>query len=209
MSPKQFSEILFQIFSEEGYKVNGFTFQSESPMVANTYSNEHETSIKFGSNYPRVSIKRLITLYAYVEEIVLGKNGGSIKLKNFPDINFSYEKSLLSFFEANFKAHDDLYNEIEVIYSDDPTKKKIAYQCLQYGNEWATIVSQSGGFCGINGQSKKELKSQCLQFVIDNVRKDFEQEKKYGSVILTYLLVFIVIPAVAKFIITRLLEKYF
>ena len=208
MSPKEISEVLFKIFSDEGYKVNGFTIQSKSPLVANTYSDENKTSIKFGNNHPRVSIKRLITLYAYIEEIVLGKTGGSIKLRNFPDINFSYEKSLLSFFEQNFHSHEDLYNEIEAAYSD-PTKKKIAHKCLQYGTEWATIVSQSGGFCGLDGQSKQELKSQCLKFVIDNVRKDFEKEKKYGSVILTYLLVFIIIPAVAKFIITRLLEKYF
>lgn len=206
MSPKEISEVLFNIFSDDGYKVNGFTLQSKSPLVANTYSDENETSIKFGNNYPRVSIKRLITLYAYIEEIVLGKTGGSIKLRNFPDINFSYENSLLSFFEENFQSHDDLYKEIDNKYSD-PQKRKIAHKCLQYGTEWATIVSNSGGFCDLDATSRRSMRSDCINFVVENVKHDVEQE--YGSVIITYLLVFIVIPAIARFIITRLLEKYF
>jgi hypothetical protein len=150
----------------------------------------------------------LITLYAYIEEISLGKSGGLIKLKNFPNINFSYEKSTISFFNENYQFQNDLFNEIETKYSD-PIKKKIAHKCLQYGTEWATIVSQSGGFCELNYESKRNLKSQCLNFVIENVKRDFENEKEHGSVILTYLLVFIIIPAVARFIIVRLLEKYF
>lgn len=206
MSPKEISEVLFQIFSDEGYKVNGFIISSESPLVANIFGDEAQTSIKFGNNRPKASIKKFITLYAYVEEIVLGKTGGSIKLRNFPDINFSYENSLLSFFEENFQSHDDLYKEIENKYSD-PQKRKIAHKCLQYGTQWATIVSNSGGFCDLDATSRRSMRSDCINFVIENVKHDVEQE--YGSVILTYLLVFIVIPAIARFIITRLLEKYF
>ena len=86
MSPKEISEVLFQIFDGDGYKVNGFTIQSQSPLIANIFGDQNQTSIKFGQNKPRASIKKLITLYAYVEEIVFRKEGGSIKLKNFPDI---------------------------------------------------------------------------------------------------------------------------
>ena len=206
MSPKEISEVLFKIFSDEGYKVNGFTISSESPLVANIFGDESQTSIKFGNNRPKASIKKFITLYAYVEEMVFGKEGGSIKLKNFPDISFSYEKSLLSFLEQQFSCDEDLIAEIDAKYTD-ATKNKIAHRCLQYGTEWATIVSSCDGFTGASASRKKQLRSQCIDFVVDNVRHDVEQE--YGSVILTYLLVFIIIPAVARFIITKLLEKYF
>lgn len=206
MSPKEVSQILFQIFSNEGYKVNGFTIKSESPLVANVSSDDNQTEIKFSSNLPRAEIKKLITLYVYVEGIVFKKDGGSIKLKNFPDINFSYENSLLSFLEQQFSYNDDIVAEIDKKYTDS-TKNKIAHKCLQYGTEWATIVSSENGFADLDETAKRSLKSQCLDFVVDNVKHDVEQE--YGSVILTYLLVFIVIPAIARFIITRLLEKYF
>lgn len=211
MSPKEISEVLFSIFSDDGYQVGNFNIQSQSPTVANVFSDEQHTSIKFGQNRPKASIKRFITLYAYIEEIVFRKEGGSVKLKNFPDINFSYEKSLISFFEQQFgsdelKDNASLAQEIDRKYTDSK-KNKIAHQCLQYGTEWATIVSSSGGFAGINNSSKKELRSKCIDFVVENVRHDVEQE--YGSVILTYLLVFIIIPAVARFVITKLLEKYF
>lgn len=207
MSPKEISKILLSIFSEEGYSVQGFKIKSKSPLIANIYSENNETSIKFGQNLPKAEITRLITLYVYIEEILFKQDGGVVRLKNFPDISFGYEQSLLSvLFSNNFACDEDLQSLIEETYGDD-TKKKIAHKCLHYGTEWTTIVSQSGGFAGASSSDKKELKSQCINFVIENVRHDIEKE--YGSVILTYLLVFILIPAIARFIITRLLEKYF
>lgn len=207
MSPKQISEALFSIFSDEGYQVNGITIKSKSPLIGNIYSNDQQTSIKFGNNLPKAEIKRLITLYAYIEEIIFRKDGGVVRLKNFPDISFGYEQSLISvLFSEKFSCSREMHELIEETYTDEK-KKKIAEKCLHYGTEWATIVSQSGGFAGASSGDKKALKSQCINFVVENVRHDVEQE--YGSVILTYLLVFIVIPAIARFIITRLLEKYF
>lgn len=207
MSPQKISEILFKFFSEEGYSVNGFKIKSKSPMIANCFYEQDQVSIRFSENKPRAEIKRLITFYAYIEELVFRNDGGTVRLKNFPDINFGYEQSLLSiFFDNNYGSNIFLMNDIEENYSD-PKHKKIAERCLQYGTEWATIVSQSGGFCGIGPAQKKELRRQCYNFVVENVKKDVEKE--YGSVILTYLLVFIVIPAIARFIITKLLEKYF
>ena len=208
MSPKEISKILLAIFSDEGYSVQGFKIKSKSPLIPNVYSENNETSIKFGANLPRAEITRLITLYVYIEEILFKQDGGVVRLKNFPDISFGYEQSLLSLlFSHNFSCDEELNSLIEKTYSDE-TKKKIAKKCLHYGTEWATIVSQSGGFASASSSSdRRDLRSQCINFVVENVRHDVEQE--YGSVILTYLLVFIVIPAIARFIITRLLEKYF
>lgn len=209
MSPKEISEVLFKIFSDEGFSVNGFKIKSESPLIANVYNEGETTTISFGTNYPRAEVTRLITLYAYIEQLVFRKEGGTVRLKNFPDISFGYDKSsILNFLDhLTYAGECEVEKEIEEKYSDD-TRRKIAKDCLQYATEWATIVSQSGGFCKAGPAKKKELKRQCYDFVVENVRKN-ANEKKYGSVILTYLLVFIIIPAVARFIIVRLLEKYF
>jgi len=209
MSPKEISEALFKIFSEEGFNVNGFKIKSKSPLIANIYNDNEKTTISFETNYPRAEITRLITLYAHIEQLVFGKEGGTVRLKNFPDISFGYDKSsILNFLDhLTYAGENEIEKEIEEKYSDD-TRRKIAKDCLQYATEWATIVSQSGGFADVGLAKKKELKRQCYDFVVENVRKN-ANEKKYGSVILTYLLVFIIIPAVARFIIVRLLEKYF
>jgi len=209
MSPKEISEVLFKIFSDEGFTVNGFKIKSESPLIANVYSEDETTTISFGNNYPRAEITRLITIYAYIEQLVFRKDGGTVRIKNFPDISFGYDKSsILNFLDhLTYAGECEIEKEIENKYSDE-TRRKIAKDCLQYATEWATIVSQSGGFSDIGPTKKKELKRQCYDFVVENVRKE-ANEKKYGSVILTYLLVFIIIPAVARFIIVRLLEKYF
>jgi len=209
MSPKEISEVLFKIFSDEGFSVSGFKIKSESPLIANVYNEDETTTISFGTNYPRAEITRLITLYAYIEQLVFRKEGGTVRLKNFPDISFGYDKSsILNFLDhLTYAGECEIEKEIEEKYSDD-TRRKIAKDCLQYATEWATIVSQSGGFSGAGPAKRKELKRQCYDFVVENVRKE-ANEKKYGSVILTYLLVFIIIPAVARFIIVRLLEKYF
>lgn len=208
MSPKQISEVLFQIFSDEGFTVNGFKIKSESPLVANFYSENDTTTISFGNNYPKAEITRIITLYAYIEQLVFGKDNGIVRLKNFPDINFGYDKSaILNFLDhLTYAGECEIEKEIEEKYADD-TRRKIAKDCLQYATEWATIVSQAGAFAGASNNKKRELKKQCYDFVVENVRKDAKE--KYGSAILTYLLVFIIIPAVARFIIVKLLEKYF
>lgn len=210
MSPKEISNILLQIFSNEGYKVKGFSIKSESPLVANIFSKGGQTSIKFGTNLPKAEIKKLITLYVYIEELIFREDSGTARLKNFPDINFGYDQSLLSlFFEQNFTQHHDIQAAIDKKYSCDSRKKKIADKCLQYASEWATIVGKSNGFAENTKSSRKYLRSQCFNFVVDNVRNDLNKEDNYGFGIATYLLVFIIIPAIARFIIVRLLEKYF
>ena len=208
MSPKEISEVLFSIFSDDGYTVNGFKIKSESPLISTVENKDNKVTISFGKNLPRAEITRIITLYAYIEQLVFGEEGGTVRIKNFPDISFGYDKSSIFNFldQLTYAGQCDIEDEIEKKYSDD-TRRKIAKECLQYATEWATIVSQSGGFSNVGSAKKKELKNQCYDFVVENVRRDADE--KYGSVILTYLLVFIIIPAVARFIIVRLLEKYF
>jgi hypothetical protein len=208
MSPKEISEVLFQIFSSDGFTVNGFKIKSQSPLIANFENANDKITIAFGDNLPKAEITRLITLYVYIKKIVFGKDGGTISLKNFPDISFAYDKSsIINFLDhLTYGGEFEIEQEINKKYSDE-TRRKIAKDCLHYATEWATIANQSNSLYGADKYNRKELKRQCYNFVVENVRKD--AEKKYGSVILTYLLVFIVIPAIARFIIVRLLEKYF
>ena len=208
MTPKEVNEIFNKIFSE-GYNVKGITIESKSPVVANIFHHEGATRIEFGANNPKAVIKKFITFYAYIEEIYLGPEKGSLKLRNFPDINFTYETgvSILSFLEAQFSENSDIKDLIETKYSCS-RDKKIAGSCLQYAEQWATIVSHSGGFADARECDKKRLKSECYKFVVDNVRRD-AKEQRFGFGIGMYILIFILIPTICKFIVYKLLEKYF
>ena len=66
MSPQVISDLLFQIFSEEGYSVNGLTVKCQSPLVANIASAGGRTTIDFGNNFPRAEVKKIITPFTEV-----------------------------------------------------------------------------------------------------------------------------------------------
>ncbi len=215
MSPKDISTALFQIFSDEGFEVKGFKIKSESPLVANILNSEEKTIIKFGSNYPRAEITRLITFYAYIEEIVFGKQGGSIKLRNFPDIKFSYSDSVLSLLKENFtncsekccSSFPAISDEIDKRYSCK-SENEIAKKCLQYAREWATISSQSGvDFAQSTNFEKKELRKSCYNFVKDSIED--EAKSKYKSVFLTFILVTVILPAIISWVVGKILDELF
>lgn len=210
MSSKEISQILLQCFSSGGYDLSGFKLKLEHPAEIKIEGDKNNVILKFGNKQPKIEIKKLITFYAYIEAISLNENGGSIKLRHFPDIRFSHDTSLISLSEQNFGKDNSLYEEIVQKYSNNSTEQEIAKQCLHYAEEWATICGNSGmNFKEVDRREKQRLIKQCQKFVVENIKRDFANEKKYGSVIITYLLVFIVIPSIARFIVVRLLEKYF
>lgn len=207
MSPEDISKALFSIFSEEGLEVKGFKIKSESPLVANIHSSEEKTIIKFGQNYPKAEITRIITWYAYIEEIVFGRSGGSIKLKNFPDINFSYTDTVLSLLKDNFVEDPSIVAEIDDRYSC-PKENEIAKKCLQYGKEWATICSQSGvDFAESNSCERRQLRKSCYNFVKENITQDAKE--KYKSVFLTFILVTVILPAIISWVVGKILDELF
>ena len=213
MSPQVISDLLFEIFSEEGYSVNGLTVRCESPLVANIASAGDRTSIDFGNNFPRAEIKKIITLYVYIEGVMFGKDGGSIKLKNFPDINFGYDTdTVLDFLSKNipsikFGDDDVIKAEIKGRFSDK-NKQKIAEKCLQYAKEWSTI-STAGGveFSKTNRSEKIRLRNQCSEFVLENVKEEIEKE--YSSIFLTFILVSVILPAIITWVVHRVLDDLF
>lgn len=204
MSPQEVIGLFKNIFSENGVELNGFKIKSKSPMSIHISYKPNGIEILFPNNKPKASFKRLITISVNVERITLNETGGYIKLEYFPEFSFGYEK-IFGEYSGPDICLEDIQSDINAKYRGKD--KEIASLCLQYANDWATIASQGECFAGTTEVEKVFLHKQCLKYVKENVRKDIE--KKYGSVILTYLLVFIIIPAIARFIVIRLLDKYF
>lgn len=202
MLPQEIFTTINNIFTKNGTEINDIKIKSLSPLDIQIDIKNNYINILFPNNKPKAAIKRFITISANVERISLGQTGGYIKLKYFPEFAFSYEKV---FSDSEPKNISDIHSDINKKYGKQ--SREIANLCLQYANSWAIIASRSDCFSGATAIEKSALKKQCMKYVVENVKLDIE--KKYGSVILTYLLVFIIIPSIARFIITRLLEKYF
>lgn len=212
MSPQMISQVLFDIFSEDGHSLNGMTIKCKSPLVANISSAGDRTTIDFGNNFPRAEIKKIITLYVYVEGVMFGKDGGSIKLKNFPDINFGYDtNTLLDFLSKNIPSikfgESDLSQDVKERFTD-PHKQRIAEKCLQYTKQWCTI-SMAGGvdFSHATRGQKREMRRQCAEFVRDNVKEEIEKE--YSSIFLTFILLSVILPAIIQWCVHRILDDIF
>ena len=207
MSPKEVNESLKNLFNDNGLEVNGIKIKSESPLTINIYHEGDVTNVNFGSNKPKAEIRRFITFRAYIEGASLGPEGGSIKLKNFPDLNFSYESnSLLDLFTQNFCHSFGIDGEIEKRYRDN-NKKEIAKRCLQYAEEWAKISQHSVDFASANSFERYELRKNCYDFVRSNIEQ--EAREKYSSVFLTFILLYVILPAIISWVVHRMLDKLF
>jgi len=60
MSPKEASEFLGKLFSQEGIMVKGFKINAQSPFIANVKHEKGTTEISFGVNQPKASITKLL-----------------------------------------------------------------------------------------------------------------------------------------------------
>lgn len=207
MSPEEVNESLKNLFSNDGLELNGIKIKAESPLIINIYHEGNRTTINFGSNNPKAEIKRFITFRAYIEGLCFKEHGGSIKLKNFPDLNFSYGKnSLLDLFTQNFCHSFGIDGEIEKKYRDN-NKKEIAKKCLQYAEEWAKISQHSVDFASANSFERYELRRNCYEFIRSNIEE--EAREKYGSVFLTFILLYVILPAIISWVVHKMLDKLF
>ena len=205
MSPKQIYEIISDLFTGKGIIVKGFKITTKTPTIATVRYDNEIAEITFSENQPKAEITRLITIYAYIEKIVFGPEGGSIKLRNFPDFSFGYGEGHSS---ASYTFNNsDILSEIEGKYAQK-TYKDIAKKCLQYSEEWATMSMCNGiTFDHADYFDRWRLKDQCYNFVYDNVVED--AEKKYGSIILTWIFLYVILPTIIRWIINRFLDKLF
>ena len=200
---KHIRDIVYQIFSDSGYSINNVNIQFPQPLNIKITKDANSISLDFDNNVPKISWKRLITLSAYINGLALKENGGVLKLRYLPDIEFSYEKTQELMFGQNFNF-SDISNEIDSQYKDE-ARKKLATKCLQYGVEWVTIASQNPTFGQSSLAEQRLLKEQCKDFIKDNIRG----EKKHGSVVLTFILLYVLLPVVLKFIVDRIFKKIF
>ena len=209
MSPKQINVALRNLFNGNGIDANGFKIKADSPLGIDVTYEDDTTVIKFSEKMPRVEIKKIITLRAYIEQVIFAEEGGSVKLKNFPDIHFKYDdSSLMDLINANFCYSFEIERDIKEKYTDCK-QKEIANQCLQYAQEWATICSSSGmDFQKVSGWERRELKRECFSFVKDNIAQEINDRKKHGAVF-TFMFLYVILPAIISWIVHRVLDRLF
>ena len=209
MDVSYIKKIVEEVFSKSGYKVDKFTLFCPSILDVRINKIDDGISFDFTKVMPSVRTKKLlIPITAYVEGIFLGKLGGTIKLKYFPDFEFNYS----GFEQNNFGSahHVDLSDIKSCIAREYPDKqrRKIANLALQYANEWATIVSHNGvDFSRYDKKNKKLLAENCQKFVHENIVNSKEIEAK--SAILTFILVYLILPSVISWVVKKFLDSFF
>lgn len=204
---QQIRDIVDLIFSKNGYDVKNLNISFPHPLDIKVVRNENQDIVlSFTEALPKVTWKKFITLTAWVQGLSLGEKEGVLKLKYLPDIKFSYDTNSEALFGQTHNF-SDIEEEINKEYKDEE-RQKIAKKCLRYASEWATIASQGGvNFSDCDAKSRKELKRECKDFVMDNIKND--PEIVAGSVILTFLLLYVVLPVILKFILERLFKRLF
>jgi hypothetical protein len=203
----QIKQVVDFIFSKNGYDIKNLNISFPQPLDIKVIKDTSENIIlSFTESLPKVTWKKFIKLSAYVQGLTLGKDGGTLKLKYLPDIKFSYDDQSEALFGSCFNF-SDIESQIDSEYSDEE-RNFLAKKCLHYAGEWATIASQGGtDFSSCDKYTRRQLKRDCKDFVISNVKED--PEIMYGSVVLTFLLIYVVLPVILKFILERLFKKLF
>ena len=194
-------KIIDQAFSSIGYEHQGLTVKLPSRIDVKIESKNNDVNLDFTNKLPVVSWKKFITMSALIQGMELNQTGGKIKIKYFPDINFLYEQPQL-YGQTIVLDTGDIEQEIISEYPDDE-RQEIAKRCLHYANEWATICHSSGVTADDFRQNDRKLKRQCYCFVRDSII----EEKRHGSVIISFILIYVILPVVLKWIIEKLFKK--
>lgn len=206
MDISQIESMLRSVF-EDGLDLNGSKISCPSPLQTSIVSTPESINIDFNNNLPKATVKKFVSLSFYIEGIILRKTSGTLKLRYFPDINFNYVQNnqACSSFEVDNIDFGSLEQEINEEYTDE-ARKKVAHKCLQYAKEWATITNYGGvSFKDAGYVEQKLLKKQCRDFVKESM--DNDEDTKYGSVILTFILLQIILPIIIRWIVERLFRK--
>ena len=205
----QIETMLNSIFND-GFDLNGTKVACKSPAQITVSSVDADyITIDFNNNLPRATVKKIISLSLDIEGVIFKKDSGTIRLRHFPDINFDYvkESKAIGAYEIDSVDFADIEAEIGQQY-DDENRKKLADKCLQYAKEWATIANYGGvSFKDCNFAEQQSMKRQCQSFVKESLMND--EEIKYGSIILTFILLQIILPIIIKWIVERVFKRLF
>lgn len=198
---KQIKDILDKVFTDNGYSVKDLNVKFKQPLNITFGTDGNNISLIFTKNLPCISWKRFITISAWIEGLILSNTGGTIKIKYFPDLQFTYsEKNEQLFGKKNILDLNSIEEEIKAEYPDEE-RRKLANVCLQYANEWVTMCCASG-VTSDDFRDKKHLRKDCYNFVRDCIKK----EEKYGSVV-GFIVLFIILPVVLRWIIEKIFDR--
>lgn len=197
---KKVKEALDKIFTSTGYSFKEINIKFPQPLNMTFGTDGNNVSLIFLKDLPRISWKKFITISAWIQGIVLSDTGGTIKIKYFPDIKFSYTKESEQIFGQMVFDSSDILNEIKSQYPDEE-RQKIANLCLQYGAEWATMC-YSTGMTSKDFANNKKLKKDCYNFIKESIKKD----KQYGSVV-GFIILFVILPVILKWIVEKIFAK--
>jgi hypothetical protein len=203
-------EILEGVFSDAGYKVANFTFTFPQEFGMSVKKIDNVLHLNFKDSLPSVKTKKLfIPFSVYLEGVTISDTGGSIKLKHFPDFNFTYANDMMQS-EPRFGctknpsfSNSSFIKEIDREYKDDQ-RRRIAKIAFKYATQWADLVSQND--FQYEKENRKQLRKDCENFVKDNMIKSGEIEARSG--ILTFILMYFVLPAVIKWVVNKFLDNY-
>ena len=206
MELSEVKQIVEQVFSDAGYEINNFTFFCPTSLSISLEKTANDLSIKFNTGLPSVQTKKLfIPITAQLQGISLGEDGCSIKLKYFPDIKFSYGQSEERFGSCSSNVDlDRIKSEINKEFPDTE-RNTIAKLALKYTQEWTSIAS-TNGLCK-DLKSRRQYRKDCEAFVKENILASRDVEAK--SAVLTFILIYFVLPAVISWVVKKFLDNYF
>lgn len=201
---KKIKETLNNVFDSSGYNFKDINIKFPQKLNISFYEDEKQNvSLNFDQDLPNITWKKFIKISAWIQGITLSDTGGTIKIKYFPDLKFSYAKDSEQLFGNQVVLDiDGIKSEINKQYPDEE-RKKIANTCLQYVNEWITICNAHGVGASDFLNSEKKLKRDCQKFV----KSCIKEEKKHGSVIVSFIILYVVLPIILKWIIDKVFDK--
>lgn len=185
--------IISQLFTD-GYQVNSLKIKCDTPTKITVTNKNDILFFSFEDNLPQAEVNRFVTFKLLIEGISFGKNAGVIKIKNFPDIPFDYErnKTFGAIQEPVFASFESELNET----FKSKSKRKIASKCLHYAQAWATIASLNGvRFEKCDQFDYFVLKNKCYYFVEEQIKND--KELQYGTFVSIFILG-LILPAIIK-----------
>ena len=207
MEIREVRDLISKAFTESGLKIKDYTVTCESPLTAQLYGGDGTVKLVFSGNRPVLSITKFITFSVELEELYVGEDGGTIKLKNFPDINFTLDEGVddmscdMCCDHELLTGQTDLGDEIDSHFGDEESRR-LAGKVLLYARSWATMTSESGEcFTEASALDVRTMKRSCRAFCKEQMKSEV-----HGSVIVI-LLINMLLPYIIKWIVERVIDR--
>jgi len=209
MNITEIRDLVFSVFSKTGLKHNDYTITCPSPLNCNIHGDGTYLHLKFVGELPQLSVKKFITMSVDLQEIYSDRTGGIIRLKNFPDIRFTYDQfsdspvyGSCDHYENEMHLLDGLADEVNSRYGSDPKKGRMASRVLQHCETWAEMSLRGGTqFYGMSKLSRKAMVDKCVKHVTKQMKED-----RHGSIVIVLLINWL-LPYIIKSIAERMIDR--